>query len=285
MLLSACASTTASREHVTAVPPSATVLLPEAPRATLVLFPCFSCDAADTQAESAIPEEALRQDVAVVLMELNGRVFLSEQEVNVLSDTLEGIVRTHRLEQLPVVLGGFSSGGNVATLLAKDLVTRPRGSLDIRGLFVVDSPLDLAHLYRSAERHVDHPVEAAAQEARMVVRLLDTSLGDPQDSIACYRNASPIGDDREGLAPLLPLAVRLYTEPDTTWWREQRGYAWEELNAARLVELDSQLKAMGHARCELILTEGRGVQRGVRHPHAWSIVEEEDLVRWVLRSQ
>ena len=46
-------------------------------------------------------------------------------------------------------------------------------------------------------------------------------------------------------------------------------------------DVDDTLVAVGNARAEYITTEGRGVQHGNRHPHAWSIVEERELVRWM----
>jgi hypothetical protein len=45
--------------------------------------------------------------------------------------------------------------------------------------------------------------------------------------------------------------------------------------------IHNTLVAAGNARAEYIITEGRGVQHGNRHPHAWSIVDERELVRWI----
>jgi len=267
------------------VHPQYTVVLPPEPRATIVLFPCFSCDAADTQAEFLIPKEAIANDVAVVLMEANERIFLTAQETGVLADSIEAIMSTLGLGDKPVVYGGFSSGGNVAVLLAKEQQRAPRASIDLRGLFVVDSPLDLAHLYRMSEKHQEHPVEGTAGEARMVVRMLGSTLGTPTDSLHNYEACSPISESEQSIVPLKELAIRIYTEPDTAWWMENRGYSYEELNAARLEDFHEQLLRMGHQRAELVITSGRGVQRGDRHPHAWSIVEEKELVRWVLSLQ
>ena len=272
-------------ELVTVASAGHTVILPAEPRSVIVLFPCFSCDAADTQAESLIPEEALADNVAVVLMELNGRIFLTEREASALADSIDVIMRTHHLEGKPAVYGGFSSGGNMAVLLAKEQMLSPRAPINLCGLFVVDSPLELAHLYRMSEKHQEHPVEGTAGEARMLVRMLGGKLGTPIDSLHNYEAFSPISDSEQSIAPLKELAIRIYTEPDTAWWMENRGYSYQELNAARLEDFHEQLLRMGHQRTEFIITSGRGVQRGNPHPHAWSIVEEKELVRWVLAMQ
>jgi hypothetical protein len=111
---------------------------------------------------------------------------------------------------------------------------------------------------------------------------LDSTLGPPTDSFPNYQRYAPVTTDPASLAPLTGLAIRLYTEPDTTWWRINRGDSYADMNACYLEKLEAELKAAGATKAEYIPTQGRGIQHGMRHPHAWSIVEETDLVRWVL---
>ena len=125
-------------------------------------------------------------------------------------------------------------------------------------------------------------VTASREEGAMVVALLDSTLGNPADSAMNYELRSPVTMNQASIAPLKDLPFRLYTEPDTAWWRINRGDRYEDMNASYLEKLHQQLIAAGSNTSELILTEGRGIQHGRRHPHAWSIVEEKDLVRWVL---
>ena len=52
------------------------------------------------------------------------------------------------------------------------------------------------------------------------------------------------------------------------------------MDHAALINL---LRVAGNARAELITTTGKGYRPdGRRHPHSWSIVDELDLVRWLL---
>ncbi len=103
-----------------------------------------------------------------------------------------------------------------------------------------------------------------------------------------YRNGtgdlarSPIGERPADLEVLKRSEVRLYTERDTTRWRVTRSQRYEEMNAGRIKRLHSQLQAIGHTRIRLIETKDRNVRHGQRHPHAGSIVEEKDLISWVL---
>lgn len=53
------------------------------------------------------------------------------------------------------------------------------------------------------------------------------------------------------------------------------------MNAFALERIYHSLRAVGNNRAELITTDGRGFKNGRRHPHAWSIVDEMDLIKWI----
>ncbi len=257
--------------------------LPADPKALLVLFPCFGCDTADTRTESRIVDEALAHRVAVLLMQFNGHLILPEVEADALLNDIAGVVEANGLQADSVVIGGFSSGGNVSVLLAKRLLQGSDRRLLLKGVFVVDSPLDLAALYPVWKRKAGQDsFPTAKEEGSMVIAMLDSLIGDPVRDAARYDELSPVGTGDAGIAPLLATELRLYTEPDTAWWRINRGDRYEDMNAYHLERLAARLKAMGGTRVSFITSKDRGIQHGRRHPHAWSIVEEKDLVRWVL---
>ncbi|HNI05776.1 MAG TPA: hypothetical protein PL010_14225, partial [Flavobacteriales bacterium] len=141
---------------------------------------------------------------------------------------------------------------------------------------------DLSHLYEASKRRVERPSFSEHKgEARMVVALLDSTLGEPTTNESVYETASPLMANATSVAPLKDLPVRLYTEPDTAWWWANRKDRYADLNAFALERIHGSLKAAGNTRAEYITTEGRGIQHGNRHPHAWSIVDERELVRWI----
>lgn len=262
--------------------PDYDLLLPAEPKALLILFPCFPCDAADTRAESRIADTAVANGIAVLLMNFNRHILMSDAEKREVLDTIAAAVKAHGVDATNTVIGGFSSGGNVSVLLAKELVRAPRPGIGLKGVFAVDSPLDLVLLYESAWRDVaKNSFPDYKDEARMVVALLGNTLGSPTDSMSNYERSAPLLNTRTSVAPLKDLPIRFYTEPDTAWWRANRNDSYEELNAFGLKRIHDTLVAAGNARAEYITTEGRGVQHGNRHPHAWSIVEERGLVRWM----
>lgn len=258
------------------------LVIPAEQKALLILFPCFPCDAADTRSESHIVDTAAANRIAVLMMNFNRHILMSDAEKQEVLDVIDGAVKENGLDATNTFIGGFSSGGNVSVLLAKELVRAPRPGVGLKGVFAVDSPLDLVHLYDCSKRDLAKTTfPQHKDEARMVAALLDSTLGSPADSMPNYERSAPLLNTAASVAPLKDLPIRFYTEPDTAWWRANRDDSYEELNAYALKRLYGTLAAAGNARVEYITTEGRGIQHGNRHPHAWSIVDERELVRWI----
>lgn len=284
LVISACQSAPKSKE---AAPreihtPAYDLLIPAEPKALLILFPCFPCDAADTRSESPITDTVVANGITVLLMNFNRHILMSDAEKREVLDTIAAAVKAQGVDATNTFIGGFSSGGNVSVLLAKELVRAPRPGIGLKGVFAVDSPLDLVHLYDCSLRDLaKSSFPEYKDEARYIQAFLDSTLGSPTDSMANYERSAPLLNSSASVAPLKDLPVRFYTEPDTAWWRTNRDDSYEELNAFGLKRIHDTLVVAGNVRAEYITTEGRGVQHGNRHPHAWSIVEERELVRWM----
>ena len=78
--------------------------------------------------------------------------------------------------------------------------------------------------------------------------------------------------------------MRLYTEPDVIWTIENWRSDYYNLNAVDQAALTLQLLELGNTQAELITTTGKGYRpAGVRNPHSWTIVDEDDLANWIVR--
>jgi pimeloyl-ACP methyl ester carboxylesterase len=195
---------------------------------------------------------------------------------------------TYRLPGHRVVVGGFSGGGTAAVRYAEYTAGRSSHTgVRVRGVFAADAPLDFARLWRGETLAIArgaHPRFVA--EAKMVLGLLTEQLGGPPEQYpARYLAASPLSAFAEGggqAALLRDVAVRLYTEPDVVWWMANRGLDYYSMNALDAAALVTLLQLKGHKEAELITTQGRGFRPGgVRHPHSWSIIDEENLADWI----
>lgn len=286
LLLGACQS---------AAPPKATepreihtadydLLIPAEQKALLILFPSFGDKAADTRTESKIPDTAVKAGIAVMLMDFNAHILMSDAEMTAMRHTIDSAIIAYGLNASNTFIGGFSAGGNVTMLLTKSLVAEPDPLLTVKGIFAVDAPLDLVLLYEANKRSLERPTFPEHKgEAEWVVAYLDSVLGDPATDSLVYETRSPLRPTAASVLPLKDLPVRLYTEPDTTWWRVNRGESYTDLDAYAFERIHGALVAAGNEQAELILTKDRGIQHGQRHPQAWSIVDEQDLVTWVLK--
>lgn len=197
---------------------------------------------------------------------------------------------THRIPADRVVVGGFSGGGTAAVRYAQFCAARRSlAGVRVRGVFAVDAPLDFSRFWRGetlAIRRGAHP--SFVGEAKAVLADMRRVLGgSPDDEPERYLQISPFSAFAEGggQARLLAgLPVRLYTEPDIRWWMENRKVDYYSMNAVDAAALILQLQLLGNRQAQLITSEGRGVRPdGTRHPHSWSIVDEDKLQLWILK--
>ena len=117
--------------------------------------------------------------------------------------------------------------------------------------------------------------------------MLDSDFGIGDTAFNNYENSSPYLSKTHSTNNLLNfsgLKIRLYSEPDTAWWRENRQAEYENMNAHYIEQLSYDLnKLYGEEHVNYIRTKNRGYRaNGDRHPHSWAIIDEKDLVKWML---
>ncbi len=263
------------------------LLLPNQPKAVLVLFPGYLETRDNIKIEAKkIVDHALGNKVAVLLMSFNQHLFLTQTEKQDLSDWINEALGG--IDDVPFSLGGFSSGGNVALLIANHMLTTTE-SKQPSGVFLVDSPVDLERLYLAAQNDIKRNVNAGVvSEGRMLLSTMNKALGTPSDSLKNYEAVSPYlfsKHNTNNVAALKNIKVRLYTEPALDWQQANRQRTYEDLNAFMLENLYLDLKNLGFEHIEFITTENKGYRvNGGRHPHSWSIVDGKGLVKWMLES-
>ena len=160
-------------------------------KATLVLFPCFPCNIENTKNEFPIIEEANKKGVSVILMNYNFKLYLKDSELQNLTKHFNSIFKNNKLSTDNVYIGGFSGGGNVTLLLSNYLI-KERNSIQPKGVFIVDSPVDLLGLYKVAEKNIISNFSSeSVQEANWIIDKFNSEFGNPKDSISLYKKLSP----------------------------------------------------------------------------------------------
>ncbi|MEZ4913609.1 MAG: hypothetical protein R2798_06090 [Chitinophagales bacterium] len=257
------------------------------PQAVLVLLGGYAENAEDIKREFKILEKAKANKIAIVYSNYNKKLWLAENELDELSKQLKKIFTDNELAEDNVYLGGFSSGGDLALLIGNYLTENQAIELIPKGIFIVDAPIDLAELYFSAEKNlVRNFSESSTQESTWLIEELGNSLGNPNNTLTEYEKYSVFTlktGQINNIASLNKTKIRMYTEPDTLWWKKNRMADYEQTNAYLIKKLSEKLQNSGFAKLEYIPTENRGYRaNGERHPHSWSIVEIDELINWML---
>lgn len=255
-------------------------------QAVLVLLPCFSCNMQHTEKEALFLKNLTEAGISTILLNINQKLWLKEADKILYTQFLQNIFLRHQLPTNRVFIGGFSSGGNLALLLTNYLLAQQQ-TIHPKGVFVVDSPIDLAQLYENSQQTLQHSsVEVARAEAHEVIQLLSENLGSPTENFANYSRYSPFllqNNRLSNIEQLKNIKVRLYTEPALEWQKKARQRTYKELNAYMLEKLYTTLKSHANSSVEFIQTNNKGVRAdGSIHPHSWSIVDRENLLQWLL---
>lgn len=255
-------------------------------KAVLVLFPCFPCDINHTKTEAKFLNDIEKEGITTLLLNYNQKLFLSDKEENDLAKQLNHIFDENNISKNNIYFGGFSSGGNVTVLLSNYLV-KIKNTLQPKGIFVVDSPLDLEELYNGAKKDISENVnQSAVEEGKFIVDLFEKDLGNPTYNIDKYKEFSPYlisSNSTQNIEYLKNLKVRFYSEPDLDWQKEKRNRSYEDLNAYKLEKTEKALENLGAKNVTFIKTKNRGIRaNGEKHPHTWNLVEKDSLVNWMI---
>lgn len=254
-------------------------------KAILILFPCFPCDIENTKTEAKFLNNIEKEGVTTLLLNYNQKLFLTDSEKAEYAKVINSILDKNKVEKKNIFIGGFSSGGNISLLLSNFLL-KTKNTIQPKGMFVVDSPLDLKELYDGAKRDVAKNVNAeAVEEGKFLTELFETEIGEPKDSIEKYKVVSPYlisCNSTTNIEFLKNIQTRFYCEPDLEWQMKNKSRKYEELNAYKLEKTYRSLINLGAKNTEFIKTENRGIRaNGEKHPHSWNIVERESLLKWI----
>ena len=259
----------------------------EHPSSTLILFGGFSEKVKDIKREFNIDTLAKENKCAVLYLNYSDKLWLEEEDKKRLTEKIDSIFSEHKLFESQTYLGGFSSGGNLALLLANHLKAN-KTKIKLSGVFAIDSPIDLEALYNSAKKNINRNFsEIAVNEGKWIVNKLESTLGSPITELQNYEERAVFTSSTnhtKNLNNLKQTKIRFYTEPDLNWWRNNRQADLDQLNAYYLKKLAASLKQKGFEQVSYIETTNKGYRKnGTRHPHSWSIVNKEELFEWMTK--
>ena len=255
-------------------------------KALLIIFPGGGSTSKETKEEFKIIEKATDKGISVLLMNFNRHLWIENKDSQQLTKLLTKVVEEHKLSANKVFIGGMSIGGTVALTLSNYLL-ETNSTLKPKGVFVVDSPIDLFALYESSQKDIARKdfTEERLAEPKWIVNYFEEQFGGKDSLLTNVQKVSPITlatKNIENVKNLKNEKLRFYTEPDTLWLKENRQTDFESSNAYTLQKTKELLSNNGWENVELIQTKNKGFRiNGERNPHSWSIIDINDLIHWI----
>jgi esterase/lipase len=256
-------------------------------RGYVFLIPGFGETAENVLQQTDLPNKLALNGILTIIPTFQDGVMsfgidsLSQQTFDKI---LKDVTSKHKLINQKFYVGGFSIGGSCAIKYAENAEIKPIA------VFAIDPPLDFERFYNSAKRDIrlSKNNEANQENVYMVDRLEKETGGSPITNLTEYYNISPYSFSditQRAIKKLKKMPLRIYTEPDINWWLKERGADFTSMNATECSAMINELNRFGNQSAELITTQNKGYRKpeNRRHPHSWSIVDNDELIKWLLK--
>ena len=254
-----------------------------------VLIPGFGETAENVLQQTELPNKLALNGIMTIIPTFQDGVFslgvdsLSQQTFDRI---LEDVSSKYDITKQKFYVGGFSIGGSCAIKYTENSTITPSA------IFAIDPPLDFERFYYSAKRasRLSNANEANQENTYMINRLEKETGGSPSTHLTDYYKLSPYSfsdTTQSAIKKLINIPIRIYTEPDVNWWLKERHADLTDMNASECSAMINELRIFGNENATLIITEKRGYRKpdNIRHPHSWSIVDNEDLIEWLLKQK
>ncbi len=255
----------------------------------LFLLPGFSENAERMMQQSSLPRQLAESGILTIIPTLQDGVFsfgIDDSSQQSFKKIITHVREKNKLTDQPFYLGGFSIGGSCILKYAEDADKKPNA------VFAIDPPVDFEQMYYSSQRNIRLSVNTQPNQESifLVKKIKEIMNGAPESSIANYHKISPYSfsdTSQTAIKKLLSIPLRIYTEPDIHWWMKERGMDYSSMNATFHSAMINELNRLGNVHATLITTQNKGYRKpgNSRHPHSWSIVDNDELIKWLLKQK
>ena len=260
------------------------------PTGLLVLLADWGSTYADyDQQAMRLPE--MLQDRGLAVVQINNTPwqtnYFADSALDVIDAMIAEVVKETQAPAGRIVIGGIQMGGMAALKYAARCVDKGCAAGSARvGAFAVNPTLDLERFARANHVYLKRPGGRMFSRAPELASL-ERELGGRLDAIpdVYRRNSVYLHNEPEGgLARFLRnTPVRLYLEADVQFYLKADIDPMSS-NLVDILGLSLFLRRIGNTRAELMATTGRAIlPSGRPNPGAWAIVDEPDLVNWIVR--
>jgi hypothetical protein len=256
----------------------------------LVLLPGYGEKAESIFPSSKLFNTAYANGLLTIAIAGGEKIYADEKVLDKLNRGLTDFIkRNPNVPRDKFVIGGFSAGGTIGLRYAEYSVENPaKIPVTIKGVFTVDSPVDLGDIWEYFQREIKKDYsEAGVFEAKFVSEKMSKEIGTPETNPKQYNELTPFNHrltESGNEKYLKNIAVRVYHDIDVEWQLKQRRRSLFDSNQFSASELINRLMLMGNERAEFMTAKQPGMRsNGMRHPHSWSIVDEVECIQWTLK--
>jgi hypothetical protein len=249
----------------------------------LILLPGWGESTRSIFEKTKLPALLQEKGFVTIVPQLHQTLFADAFTISELNEIITTQSERYHSDHLNVIIGGLSAGGAIAIGYAEHLLSLDT-SHNLKAVFAIDPPLDLARMYRSAENKINYDCKSKLikKEGGFIKKYLTDALkGTPDEHPENYIKLSAFSANTTdgGNAKFLKnIPVRLYSEPDLDFVRNKYcdKLQFEDINAFDLERLNKFLSGISN-KAEYITTKGRGF-------HSWNILESNDCADWILKA-
>ena len=212
----------------------------------------------------------------------------TDSSTQLLDEIINEAIIENNLPRNNLFIGGLSASGTRALRYTQYCEQgKSKFGIKIKGVFSVDSPLDLERFCYSAKNNKRNFKAGMLWEANLMNKVFPDRLGPIETNTENYRQNSVFSykDSLGGNAKyLLNVPTLFFHEPDVDWWIKERGAAYYDINSFDIAGLVNWLTVNGGTKVEQVITTNKGFDRqGNRKCHSWTIVDEEYLIDWIVK--
>lgn len=275
-------SSDTSYGYYLAVPPSQDSI-----GGVIILFAGYGQQADCIFPETRIQNIAYNNNILTIAYSPGSKLYVDSATEKQLNTLFNDILKRYNITPEKFILGGFSAGGVIALRYTELCKQYPlKYPIDPKGVFMVDSPIDIFTLWTTFEQYIAEGYsEPAIVEAKNAMRIMTSEHGNPFQNIRAYAAITPFSMNKAygtNEIHLKQTAVRAYHDIDVAWRIINRHQTVNNSNYAMTAELINRLLLMGNTRAEFIQSTRKGYRNnGMRHPHSWSIVDEVECIQWI----
>jgi predicted alpha/beta-fold hydrolase len=164
------------------------LIVPKKHKELLILFPGFGGTNESIKTECDIVQKALKENISILILKNNRNFILEKNELEKLGEIVLELIHKNNINNNKLFIGGFSAGGNLGLQLGKYLTKKENYKNNLKGIFVIDSPIDLQQLYLKYEKNLE---EEESGSIEYFFNILKKQIGNPKKDFEKYKEYSP----------------------------------------------------------------------------------------------